>query len=299
MVVDLETTGLANDDEIIEIGAIKFENNIEVARFSELVKSKKKLSPKIIAITHIVPQMLEKARTINEVSKDFFDFLGDCYIVGHNVSFDLRFLRKVKFELFDSELLNQSVDTKNLGRKLLGFIPKLKDLAQIYDISYEGAHRAVVDCEITAKCYDCLRIELLTNEKIEGDFLQKRKLKVNKEVIRKESNNFVPNSLFVELMNKSLSSKKCFEDKNFVFTGEFFNFSRHEVTKLVENYGGVVKSCVSKKVNFVVLGEKEDGKKIGSCLLSTKYIKAEELIAQGCSIKILKEDEFIDLLKNI
>ncbi len=63
----------------------------------------------------------------------------------------------------------------------------------------------------------------------------------------------------------------------FVFTGELKSFSREEVKEIVEKMGGKVLSSVSKKVDYVVVGEDP----------GSKYEKAKEL-----GLKIINEEEF-------
>ena len=66
-------------------------------------------------------------------------------------------------------------------------------------------------------------------------------------------------------------------DKVFVFTGTLQSYGREEARALVESLGGKTASSVSKKVDFVVVGE-DPGSKVD---------KAKEL-----GIKILTEEEF-------
>ncbi len=65
--------------------------------------------------------------------------------------------------------------------------------------------------------------------------------------------------------------------KTFVFTGSLKSFQRDEARNLVESLGGMTATTVSKKVDFVVVGEDP----------GSKFDKAKEL-----SIKILTEEEF-------
>ncbi len=70
--------------------------------------------------------------------------------------------------------------------------------------------------------------------------------------------------------------------KTFVFTGSLKNVGRDEARNLVESLGGVTASSVSKKVDFVVVGEDP----------GSKYDKAKEL-----GIKILTEEEFKKMIR--
>ena len=69
--------------------------------------------------------------------------------------------------------------------------------------------------------------------------------------------------------------------KTFVFTGTLTNFTREEAQALVEKYGGKSASSVSKKTDYVVVGENA-----GS--------KAET--ARQLGVKILNEAEFLELI---
>lgn len=74
---------------------------------------------------------------------------------------------------------------------------------------------------------------------------------------------------------------KELEGKKFVFTGGLVNLTRNEAKELVLSVGGDVSSSVSKKTDYVVVGEDP----------GSKYDKAREL-----GVTILSEVEFLKLL---
>jgi DNA ligase (NAD+) len=65
--------------------------------------------------------------------------------------------------------------------------------------------------------------------------------------------------------------------KTFVFTGALKTFARDDARSKVESFGGITTSSVSKKVDYVVVGEDP----------GSKFDKAKEL-----GIKTLTEEEF-------
>ena len=69
--------------------------------------------------------------------------------------------------------------------------------------------------------------------------------------------------------------------KSFVLTGTLSRYKRDDAAKLIEERGGIVKGSVSKKTDYVIVGEDA----------GSKLTKAKEL-----GIKILSEDEFINLI---
>ena len=83
---------------------------------------------------------------------------------------------------------------------------------------------------------------------------------------------------------KDLSIKKeheFFTNKTFVITGTFDNYTRDELTELIEEYGGRVLSSVSKNLDYLLLGDDP----------GSKYTKAKEL-----NITIIKEEKIKELI---
>ena len=68
-----------------------------------------------------------------------------------------------------------------------------------------------------------------------------------------------------------------FVEKIFVVTGKLENYSREEISKKIEDLGGIVKNSVGKKTDFLIVGEDS----------GSKLKKAQEL-----GIKILSEKDF-------
>lgn len=76
---------------------------------------------------------------------------------------------------------------------------------------------------------------------------------------------------------------KPFKDKTFLFTGKLEKFTREEIKEEIEKLGGKNLSGVSKKLDYLIVG-KDAGSKLK---------KAQEI----GSIKILTEDEFMEIIK--
>jgi DNA polymerase III subunit epsilon len=80
-----------------------------------------------------------------------------------------------------------------------------------------------------------------------------------------------------------------------VFTGAL-GMPRREAADLATTIGCQVASGVTIKTTILVVGD-QDIKKLAGHPKSAKHRKAEELIAKGISIRILKESDFNELLK--
>lgn len=148
--IDLETTGLdPKTDAIIEIGAVRFnyENGRKDKEWSTLINPKRPIPPNITRLTHISNEMVHGKPTLQDVLHEFVDFIGDDVVLGHNVIFDLSFLRQHKV-LIDNDYL----DTYELASVLLPSASRynLTALCQINGIFTAGeSHRALDDSRNT------------------------------------------------------------------------------------------------------------------------------------------------------
>ncbi len=164
VVFDLETTGLSwENDEIIEISAMRVRNSSCVDEFTTLVNPGIPVSPAASAVNGITDEMVEGAPGIDTVMDDFLAFIGEDILVGHNIhTFDLRFLQKNVKRMYDRLIGNDYIDTLEISRMYLPDVARhgLTDMATHYDIDTSGAHRALADCRMTMGVFECLRREI-------------------------------------------------------------------------------------------------------------------------------------------
>lgn len=105
--IDLETSGLnPHNSEILEIGAIKSENN-KLTSFHTFVKNKREIPLEIFSLcTDLKQSDLDNAPTLCEIKKNLIEFLGDKKIICHNGEFERAFLNhyipEIKNEILDS-----------------------------------------------------------------------------------------------------------------------------------------------------------------------------------------------------
>ena len=155
IVIDTETTGLSHyNNEIIEIAAIRIENGKIIDQFQTLVKPHNVISPNITRITGITNEMVKNSPDILNVLPDFLKFIGDSPLIGHNITFDLRFLNSY----LEENLTNSLADTMLIARKKLPNLDnhKLETIVRHLNITDHQDHRALSDCNITNKVYEQL-----------------------------------------------------------------------------------------------------------------------------------------------
>ena len=155
---DLETTGLdAETEEIIEIGALKVIDGKISDRFMEFVKPEKSISEKITQITGITNEMVEHARNIEEVIRDFHSFCADHILIGHNIMCDYKFCKRFANK-YGYVFEKKGIDTLKIARTIHKDMESksLGALCEHYQIINHAAHRAYYDALATAKLYQTM-----------------------------------------------------------------------------------------------------------------------------------------------
>lgn len=149
--IDLETTGLdPQRDAVIEIGAVRFRGERVEDSFTTLVNPGRPLPPFITQLTGITDDMLGAAPRLTEVLGDVHAFVGQDPVLGHNVGFDLAFLRRRGLLAY-----NETLDTFDLASVLLPSAGRyrLSALAGALGVPLRAQHRALDDAQTTRAVY--------------------------------------------------------------------------------------------------------------------------------------------------
>src|SRR5579859_2419223 len=158
--LDLETTGLnPATDTIIEIGAVRAQDGQIIDTYRELINPERPIPPRVTAITGIRQEDVASAPRLPEAIPVLKRFVADAPIVGHNINFDLDFLRHN-----GAPFPNPTIDTYELASALLPTAPRynLNALMQQLGLTVEGDyHSALTDCKATAQVYAALWLRLL------------------------------------------------------------------------------------------------------------------------------------------
>lgn len=145
-VVDIETNaGKPKDGQIIELGAVKFQNGKIIETYESLVYAKD-IPEYIQEVTGIKPEMLEDAPPLKTVLEEFKLFLDDAVFVAHDIKFDYKFISE-SLEQYDlGKLENRKLCTIDLAKRIIN-APKygLSSLKEYFNIEIEEHHRALSD----------------------------------------------------------------------------------------------------------------------------------------------------------
>ena len=143
--IDLETTGLdPARDAIIEVGVVTFRGNAIVDEFEALVNPLRDIPPFVSQLTGITDAMVADAPSLYSLRARLKSKLADHVIVGHNVEFDLGFLRESSLAIgsprIDTVTL-ASILVPEAGRFNLGALADFLN----FPLADGGRHRALGD----------------------------------------------------------------------------------------------------------------------------------------------------------
>lgn len=152
---DLETAGLSEEnDQIIEIGAVKVQEGKVTDRFMQFLRPDEPISPAITYITGITNEMVANARNTETVVQEFVQFCDGYMMLGHNIMFDYKFMKRYAGK-YGLPFEREGLDTLKIARKVHKDLKSksLESLCSYYEIINEAAHRAYHDALATAKIY--------------------------------------------------------------------------------------------------------------------------------------------------
>ena len=285
-VVDTETTGLsAYYDEIIEIGILKVRSREIVDQYSQLIHPSYPISDFITSLTGINNEMVADMPTVTEVKNEVLSFLGDDIVLGHNTSFDMRFLKAG----FGEPLQNEYMDTLQFSRKLY---PELRhhtlaDMSEYLGLS-NNAHRAIKDCISTQELYEAIKDKMKDNNLTIGDLWVAYKHGGHSCGI--DINAITPTA-------DEINEDGFFYNRHVVFTGKLEKMLRKDAMQIIVNLGGILDKSVTRDTNFLILGD-NDYNAILHGEKSSKHKKAEKLKLAGQDIDIIDELTFYDILND-
>ncbi len=157
-VFDTETTGLdpVRGDEIVSVGAVRVVNGrlLRAETFERLVDPQRSVPSSSTAFHGITADMLVGRPTIDTVLPSFARYAHDTVLVGHNVGFDLQFLRlkevatgvRLRQPVLDTLLLDAALHPDHDEHSLEAIAARL-------GVEVIGRHTALGDALVTAEVF--------------------------------------------------------------------------------------------------------------------------------------------------
>lgn len=151
---DIETTGrIADKDDILEIGAVRFVNGRSTESFETLIDPMRPIPTEATRIHGITDQMVRGKPQLRAALESFNDFSANSVLVAHNATFDVKFLQAAVTKLLvkappgpilDTYPMSKVIFPDLMNHRLISLVKHLKIKAQEF-------HRAKQDSAYCGK----------------------------------------------------------------------------------------------------------------------------------------------------
>ena len=273
--IDFETA-IGKRWSICQVGIVRVENGRIINKISRLVKPpNNEYSEWNTRVHGITPSDTINSPFFPKVWNEIKPYFENNLIVAHNTDFDIDCLNKT-LEYYDIPKPKFEIDCtyKRTGQKL-------DNLCEAFDIKLDNHHDAECDAKACAEIY----IKLLNNDKPDYSknsikqrttkFQQKGYERIKGDILKPDLENANPSSQFF--------------GKKVVFTGVLNSIKRQTAAEIVKRQGADIDTGITKSTNFVI---------IGSAPGPSKLKKIEKYNNESSQIKIILEDEFLEMIRN-
>lgn len=283
--IDFET---ANQNRIsaCALGLVFVKNDLIVYQTSFHIKppNSEKFSNKHVGIHGVTADDVHYAMTFDELWKsELSKYFNQNLIIFHNASMDLSVLKNLFLHYSISDYEIKYLDTMQLAEKT-GNSKRIAELAKKFNIEYVNKHNPEQDAKVCAFVFGEL-VDLYPNYESLVRNLSQREIK--EKIIRKKETAEVKSQNLNYIQEYSLVKGEIekieIKDKAFIFTGEI-TMDRKDAKNFIEKNGGIIKSGISSKLDYVIIGADFGWSKIQ---------KVHDLNTQkNCKIKILTNSDF-------
>jgi DNA polymerase-3 subunit epsilon len=305
--IDFETAN-PNRSSACAIGIVTIENGRVIDEFYSLINPNDQFNQYNVNVHGITQQMVKDSPDFPRIWLEIKRFFGEKIVVAHNASFDMNVLKSC-LDLYGisypdiayvcSFLLSQKVwpDLDNY---------RLQTLANSLQLDHFKHHDALHDARVASSVFK--EIIRTTNKLTYDDICNQYEYRMG---------SFSSNNRYTTFSSLASKSKRIFKNKikaidivatsdvfdfnhplygkNIVFTGDFDSMDRHEAMQKVADLGGVCRDGVTKITHYLVVGL-QDFVKLKDGVKSGKVMKAEKLELSGTGIKIISEQDFLEML---
>jgi DNA polymerase III subunit epsilon len=153
--VDIETTGASClTSRVLEVGAIRVENNKVVATYKQMIDPEEAIPPFITRLTGIREEDVWGAPAFRDAAGDIEQLFADAIFVAHNVGFDYGFIKE-EFKRLRINFNHDRLCTVRLSRSLYPDerSHKLDEVIRRHGYQVSNRHRALDDAEVIYKFY--------------------------------------------------------------------------------------------------------------------------------------------------
>lgn len=262
---------------------------------------------KNIEINGIMAKDVKDSPKFPEVWNEIKNYFYDNIIIAHNAQFDMSVIKCLQLE-YNLDIPDfRYMDSITISTKACGGDTKrtLDARAEALGVKLKNHHNALDDATACANIVietvkQCNKKSFQSFIKIYSSLSIRQFSDLKHQQYFGGSKNYAGfETVKISEIETDCITADCnnpFYGKNVVFTGELSKYERREAMQLVADLGGVIKSGVSSKTDFLIVGI-QDETVVGDDGMSKKEEKAYDLIENGQDLRILDENEFYELIK--
>lgn len=300
--LDVETANY-NKGSICSIGLVKFINGEIVDTYETLINPEEEFDAYNIYIHGITGDAVKNSPTYPAIAPDILNFIDGLPVVAHYAPFDSGAIRECNEKYGINDFYMEYFCSYYLSKAVIPRLSyKLKNLAKEFNIPLNH-HNALSDAQASG----LIITELIrqSNAQDLADLLDKTHYKrlgvingserspFSKAIrhIKKEHVNLVDT-----LDPSYFNEEHPFYRKYGAVTGKLETGPREYIFELFGKVGGIREENITKKTNFLIMGE-QDLSHLNGKNESSKMIKARKYLEQGQDIELLGEDDFLRMLQ--
>lgn len=302
--IDFETANESRDSAC-SVGLTVVRNGAIEQTISSLLRpTEMRFSPRCEQIHGITEEMVRDAPTLREFWPSISGLLQDNLVVAHNAAFDMGVLRN---SLHAAKVAIPAVSylcTHKISERAWPHlaIHRLKFLARIHNIQLDH-HDASSDSKVAAE----LLILAMRESNLSCPLMLATHLGVRVGQII-SSDEWIPssapslrttsNTIELSLPEGYNVANHPFFEKLVVFTGTLSSLTRPQAQTWVELLGGESQRGVTRKTDYLVVGEADLSRFAPGETESSSLRKARQLREDGHRIQIISDEDFLKLVSS-
>jgi len=282
--IDVETS---NSDmaSICQVGIVCYEDGVMTNEWSSLINPQDYFASINVGIHGITKRDVKDAPVFSDVYETISKLISNTVCVSHThfdrVSLD-KVIRKYKLNPIETNWLDSARVARRAWEECAWKGYGLAKVCKLIGFNFKH-HDALEDAKA------CGAVIIAASEKTELD-LNGWLTRVGQPIDLTTLNS-------VSKVTRDGNSEGELYGQILVFTGAL-DIPRKIAADMASSIGCAVGSSVTKKTNYLVVGD-QDVTKLAGKEKSSKHLKAETLIGKGVDIRILKESDFQSLVDTV
>ena len=297
VVFDLETTGLGDSTEICEFAFVLFRDGKVESTLASRVKPSHNAQwqSSAVKLHGITKTHVKHSPAIGRFKEEIISFVGNRPVFAHNASFDInRLMSEIGIGI-------EAYCSLRIAKDVLGDmkLQKLDDIARALGFAKAEKHDATGDAIVCGE----LALEIFRRVAVasEGDlsarFAQHKLRPTLRSLQNAERGPRTDRALRKTDFDELTSTEEFGKFSSGEFTGKIVIFSdlkvlsKIEAQRIVLRLGGFSLDNVSKKTNYLVMGDTNEQ--------TTKKMASDRINSSGGSIRILSEKQFLEMVAKV